>query len=305
MDPVASRPQQPAGIGRRRQRLSDQETERRMLDAALAMVNATGLTVSLDHLSFEDVIRDARVSRSTVYRRWPYKDLFFSDLLKELARAATPAAISSEETSLPAIRQVVLEHLDWLSSPDGRSELILELIRRVAIPEFETMHGSTEWRTYLALHATSLSVADDELRRGLQEALAGSERDFIGRIAAAWQRLVGLFGYRLRPELGATFEDFASMASADLRGHVILSMADPRIGTHQLHGRFFGTAQAADWSPPGLAVASIAQAFFEPDPEVTWDKARVAALLDALELEDTPGGRHPLEGPATIDPRVR
>jgi hypothetical protein len=56
-----------------------------MLKAAVAMVNRTGLTVSLDHISFEDVIRDADVSCSAVYRRWPYKDLFFSDLVKELA----------------------------------------------------------------------------------------------------------------------------------------------------------------------------------------------------------------------------
>ena len=54
-------------------------------------MSQTGLTVSLDHISFEDVIRDADVSRSAVYRRWPYKDLFFSDLVKELATKATPS----------------------------------------------------------------------------------------------------------------------------------------------------------------------------------------------------------------------
>ena len=43
--------------------------------------------------------------RTAVYRRWPYKDLFCSDLLNELAQAATPAAMSSEETSLLEIRQ--------------------------------------------------------------------------------------------------------------------------------------------------------------------------------------------------------
>ena len=64
--------------------------ERRMLGAALAVVGRTGLTVSLDHLSFEDIIRDADVSRSAVYRRWPYKDLFFSDLVKQLALDAAP-----------------------------------------------------------------------------------------------------------------------------------------------------------------------------------------------------------------------
>ncbi len=259
-----------------------------MLDAAVAMVNETGLTVSLDHLSFEDVIRDARVSRSTVYRRWPYKDLFLGDLLRELAGAATPAVISSEETSVPEIRQVVLEHVDWLRPPDRRPELILELIRRVAVTEFETMHRSTEWRTYLALHATYLSIADEDLRRDLREGLARSERDFVSRIAQAWQRLVALFGYRLRPQLGATYEDFASMASADLRGHVILSLADPDIGSRRLHVRPFGASQEADWSPPGLALASIAQVFFEPDPEVRWGEERCTALLQALGVSDPP-----------------
>ena len=90
----------PSGLGRRARRLSDQETERRMLAAAVAMVQRTGLTVSLDHISFEDVIRDADVARSAVYRRWPYKDLFFSDLVKELAKEAIPPTIISDDYEL-------------------------------------------------------------------------------------------------------------------------------------------------------------------------------------------------------------
>jgi AcrR family transcriptional regulator len=82
---LESRSQAPTGLARWGRRLSDHDTEQRMLKAAVAMVNRTGLTVSLDHISFEDVIRDADVSCSAVYRRWPYKDLFFSDLVKELA----------------------------------------------------------------------------------------------------------------------------------------------------------------------------------------------------------------------------
>ena len=90
---MTNRSQAPTGFARRSRRLSDQETEKRMLHAAMAMVNRTGLTVSLDHLSFEDIIRDADVARSAVYRRWPYKDLFFSDLVKELAKSATPTGV--------------------------------------------------------------------------------------------------------------------------------------------------------------------------------------------------------------------
>ena len=87
---MTSEVQPPTGLARRGRRLSDRETEQRMLRAAVAMVQRTGLTVSLDHISLEDVIRDAGVSRSAVYRRWPYKDLFFSDLVKQLAQGRHP-----------------------------------------------------------------------------------------------------------------------------------------------------------------------------------------------------------------------
>ena len=260
-----------------------------MLEAAAAMVNQAGLTVSLDHLSFEDLIRDARVSRSTVYRRWPYKDLFFSDLLKELAKAATPAAIAGEDTSLPEIRRIVLEHIDWLRTPELRRNLLLELLRQGSRHDFDTMYASTEWRTYLALHATFLSVAGEDLRRELQAALDHSERAFIARIASSWERLSRLLGYRLRAEIDATFETVAALASADLRGHVIMALASPDIATRRIRARPFGAAQAADWSPPGLAIASIAMACFEPDPEITWDDERIANVRRAFE-SDGPAG---------------
>ena len=256
-----------------------------MFHAAAAMVNQTGLTVSLDHLSFEDIIRDAQVSRSTVYRRWPYKDLFFSDLLKELARASTPAAIPTEGGTREMMRQIVLGHVEWLATADLRRDLLLELIRQGSLRDFETMLTSTEWRTYLALHATFLSVANDDLREELQAALARSEQSFSGRVAASWELLCGLFGYRLHPELDATFETVASLASADLRGHVLMALASPEIAARKIHGRPFGAAEPADWSPPAIAIASIALAFLEPDPTVAWDEERIAHIRATFESE--------------------
>ncbi len=263
--------------------MSDEETEARMLETAMAMVNQAGLSVSLDHISYEDVIRDARVSRSTVYRRWPYKDLFFSDLLKELAKAATPAAIAGEETAIPGLRQFVLEHVDWLATPELRQCLLLELIRLGSLHDFESMYGSTEWRTYLALHSTFLSVADDELRSDLQSALARSEESFIRRIAAAWQRLSSLMGYRIRAEIHVTIETIASLASADLRGHVLMALASPELATRRIVACPFGALEPAEWSLPALAVAGIAMACFEPDPSIVWDDERLTAVRHALE----------------------
>jgi len=283
LTPLRPIPQPSIGLARRRPRLSDQETEERMLRAATAMIERSGLTVSLDHISFEDVIQQAAVSRSAVYRHWPYKDLFFSDLLKELARATHPAAVSGFETTVPLLRRIALSHLQWLETPELRHNLLLELIRQGALNDFQTMYGSKEWRTYLALHATFLSIADDDLRSDLQTALAHSERAFSGRISNGWEQLAGLFGYRLRPELGATFETVATLASATLRGLVIMALSTPDIASRRFQAKPIGAAQAAEWSYAALTAGSIGYAFLEPDPTIEWNDERLARVRQALE----------------------
>ena len=290
--------QTPTGLSRRRPRLSDQETERRMLDAALAMVNRTGLTVSLEHISFEDVIHDAEVSRSAVYRRWPYKDLFFSDLLKELARAAAPAAAVNAETTRETLRAIVAAHSGGHATAAGRHDLLSELIRLGVTKDFEDVHSSTEWRTYLALHATFLSLPAGELRDEIQTALTRSEQGFTGRIAWSWQHMATLVGYRLRPEAGGDFTTIATLVSAAMRGMVTMALSNPDLRTWRVRANPTGASAPADWSLVGLSTASVAMAFLEPDPDVEWDDQRMASLQRLLDTELTDATMtDPLSGP--------
>src|SRR5450755_3421712 len=256
----------PTGLARRGRRLPDRETERRMLQAAMAMVHRTGLTVSLDHISFEDVIRGADVSRSAVYRHWPYKDLFFSDLVRELAKDATPSAIVSDEIDL--IRQIAAERLDWLETAEGRRDLMLELFRQLSLLDFQALYGSPQWRTYLALHATFMSLADGDLRDEVQAILARSERE----------RMTALFGYRLRA--GATFGVLATLVNATLRGLIIMALSMPELAGQQSRENPFGAS--GDWSLTAIGLASTAITFLEPDPTVEWDGDRIAAVRAAL-----------------------
>ncbi len=269
----------PTGLARRGRRLTDQETEQRMLSAARSMLADSGLTVSLDHISFEDVIRAADVSRSTVYRRWPYKDLFFSDLVKDLARTATPTLLAGE---LALIRQIVADHADWLETPGQRHALIVELFRQLSLLDFDALRTSAEWRTYIALHATYFSLADDELRTQVQAALAQSERDHVESVAAAWQLMTQLLGYRLRPETGSTFKNLAALLDATMRGLVITALSMPDQAEQRTQAAPFGAAAEAEWSLPALGLASIASAFIEPDPDIRWDADRVAAVRKTL-----------------------
>lgn len=277
---MTDRSQAPTGFSRRSRRLSDQETEQRMLRVAVDMVHHTGLTVSLDHLSFEDIIRDANVSRSAVYRRWPYKDLFFSDLVKELAQGAT-STIVDEEVAL--MKSVVAEHPDWLETPELRHSLLTELFRQLALLDFQTLYGSPGWRTYLALHATVMSLAGGDLRDEVQKALAQSEQGRTTRVAMAWKQLAGLFGYRLRPELGTTYEAMATLLSATLHGLIIMALSTPEIATYRAQASPFGATGEGEWSLAAMGIASVASAYLEPDPAISWDDERLNTVRQVLE----------------------
>ncbi|HEY1175262.1 MAG TPA: TetR/AcrR family transcriptional regulator [Phytomonospora sp.] len=267
------------GLPRRRRRQSEDEVAERMLTTAVGMVTATGLTVSLDHIGFEDVIREAGVARSAVYRHWPYKDLFFSDLLKELADGARPAMTPDEPETY---RALVRERLDRLGDPAERLALIAELLRVGSAAELPAFRDSPDWRTYIALQATFLSLPESELREEVRAALTRSEDALTERLAAAYASFAALVGCRLKPSLGLGYADVARLTSAAMRGMVIMAPTSPALTGETIATDPFGTG-TAEWSAPGLAIAGIVMGFVEADPDVVFDEARTAevrALLD-------------------------
>jgi len=277
--------QVPAGLTLRRRRMSDEETAQRMLATATRLVHTSGLTVSLEHLRIEEIIREAGVSRTAVYRRWPYKDLFFNEVLTALARDPHPQTSGYDDATMADLRSTALAHLDWLETADGRRDLCAELLRRGAMRDFRLLHQSSRWRTYVALNAAFLSLPDGDLRHEVQAALASSENEILLRIAEAGRALAQLLGYRLRPELDLTFEALARLASATMTGLAIKTLATPQTATERFEVNPFGSTDLGSWSLPAIGLAGVVMIYLEPDPEVDWDGARIASVRTALETE--------------------
>ncbi|MGY4856419.1 TetR/AcrR family transcriptional regulator [Cryobacterium sp. AP23] len=265
----------------RRPRLSDAETEERMLEAGMRFVASQGLSLSLEHLSMEDLIQAAGVSRTSSYRRWPTKDTFAADLLLTLARAADlsgdipglPAALAASSTAL----------LPDLDSGQGRRNAIVEVLRVLLDTDFVAMLRSTDWRSYIALRAAHIGLPDGELRTRVAEALSDTERRFTGARAAAFRMLADGMGYRLRrPEAGA-WDQLSLTLGAVATGMLIRGYSDPAAVTGTTEFPAFGSTHKARWSPPTLASAGIFLDAIEPDPAVDWSGDRVALLRSQLE----------------------
>jgi AcrR family transcriptional regulator len=270
---TSSRDQGPTGVARRRQRISDAETEQRMLQTALSLVESQGLTVSLDHVSLENVITHADVSRSSAYRRWPYKDLFLADLLVAVARdtdlTVEPPGLIDELTALIASRD--------LSDAQARRDLLVEALRLSSGSEFERIWGSPRWRTYVALSATVPGLPLGPIRDAAAAAVLDAEARFVARRARVYRNLAAMIGYRVTGGIDADigYELMSSTSGAVMTGYVVKALVDQALATATQRLAPFGTTQTADWTVPMYGLTAVFVAFLEPDPDADWSPGAI------------------------------
>lgn len=272
-----------------------------MLDAGLDLVDARGLTVSLEHLGFEEVIGAAGVSRASAYRRWPHKDLFFGDLLLELARAAD---LADEGAALVAGAAAELAaRAEELGAGSARTDLVVDLLRRVMEADAEAIARSPRWRTYVALHVTFSGLPDGRLRQEVAEALVATEREFTARRAEVFAAFAGLVGYRLVPgqDDADGYRRLAFALGSAATGVMIRAMADPGLLSRRTELAVLGASRPMSWTEPALLAAGIVGTYLEPDPELVWDRARVERVRAEAGRGMRLDGQDPSTGGGEVD----
>ncbi len=274
---------------RRRPRLAEEELRTAMYRAAQQLVYEMGVTVSLEDLGFEDVIRRAEVPRSSAYRLRPYKGDFVADLLAYLAGPNWLGTAAFDGETLKLSYRTVAENAHRLDRPEGRRAVVQETVRLAVAQNFKAIVESKEWHIYVALVATVRTTRDDTARTRITAALAASEAEFVRRMSEFYQQMLEVLGLRLRhPTVGpqhlatagaAIVEGLAlrkvlvdsalALPRKDLteeqRGDVakLQSYIDVAVPGPKLDG---GTT---DWSLAAVAFLGILDAIAEQDPDYT------------------------------------
>lgn len=253
-----------------------------MLDAALEITQETGVQFSLNGLVFDEVVRRAGVSRTSAYRRWPTRDLFYGDVLVELAKGTI--LVGSDDVVLLQLIPIIRERADSMATAQDHRNLVIELLRVSLQADYGHISTSLQWKTFHALLASHTGIADTELRERVASSLAATLNGFNERRARLYAQMSALIGYRLIPPLVGP-EGFDLMSRAQgalflgaLRDEATLRQVEvPRIM------RAFGSTELREWTPTIYMLAASILAYVEPDPHVRWDENRIGDLITALE----------------------
>ncbi|BCT77030.1 hypothetical protein SCMU_28720 [Sinomonas cyclohexanicum] len=240
-------------------RLPAAETRERLLSAAVRMLRATGLTVSLEHLSMEELIREADVPRSSVFRIWGSKANFFSDLLLELIRPESAFSSGYDLEADAQIMALVQRHQHLLATPEGR-RAVLEEVVRVGIELYsDRVFGSQTFRFHAALGAALPTIPEPQRSR-VEAALADAESTYVAHLAGLYEAIMP--AVHLRPKEGLTTTDVAAAGSALVQGLAERRRMLPELAGHTLMRPGIGGEPVA-WTLGAIAFLAIVDGMAE------------------------------------------
>lgn len=247
-----------------RPRLSSAEVRQRMLSAGVRHVRENGLSMGFEHLSMDDLIRDANVPRSSTYRLWDTRDSYVNDLLVEVA--LTTAHVKRDSDTVELGLGVIREHLDMAHSPHGRLRLMREVIRVTLEQNYYTLIDSSIWHTLVSVSGTLLGNLDRSTARRVDHALQDGGGAFVREIADLYRHFNRLLGFQMKAQHRDNYELFTVMTCAMVEGLGLRHLSNPSVADSFFVGPPTLGPYPAEWSPASLGLLALFNFFFEQDP---------------------------------------
>jgi len=251
----------------------------KVLRSATEHVESVGLSLGVDQALIEKLSADAGVTTAQFGHVWPSPDDFLTDLLCELANQAQIDRADSE--TLVSTWQYLSQRVNDLYSMEGRRRVLIDVIRSAAEYNFESVTGSSKWRTYAGLSVTIMSWPDGEARTRVLDALRASEFSFVETMESFYRNVLPTIGYRLKPAFKNDYQPFVVAAASVIEGLGIVRPTVPALVEAHFDLPVDGGTDA--WSVASLAFMGVVDAFIEPDPEFVPDEA-ISRLSTGIDV---------------------
>lgn len=243
----------------------DDRNKKALLDAAHRLIlERGGISLRLDDLSLDMVSAEAGLSRATAYRTWASKDDFELDLLCDLAGPNAHGAGAFDQETINLATRLVASNLDKLGDPTGRGELQREVIRLAAGQNFEAAKLSVDWRAYVALSATALTMPDSPRKSLILDALGRAEETFLNRMSAFYEDMSTILGLRLRQGIG-DYRHVAAAGAAVVEGLSLRHLVNPGLVDSPL--TMPGPGGPEEWTLAAWGFFGVINQLTEPDPD--------------------------------------
>jgi len=169
---------EPVPVRRKRGRPRDPEADRRILDAAAALILAHGF----DNMTVDDVAARAHVGKATVYRRWAKKEDLAVAAMGQLydAQMPTPDTGSIEGD----LREAFARVLAFANSEQGSAYIRTCIAESVRDPRIAALYRAANDR------------AEDSARMMFKRAIARGEVRMDANVTAAGQFMSGILAVR-------------------------------------------------------------------------------------------------------------
>lgn len=242
--------------------MADAEVVRRMLAAATTIVESRGITLSVEHLVFDDVIRMAGVSRTAAFRIWPSKERFSAELVEAMAEQAWQGRTPQEDLLRRFGADYVASCQPHTLTGDERWNAFLELLRIAPRDTYELMRSSAASRAGAVLLAMLTTMEPGPDRDRLLALSRAADQAYLRTMSAFYEATMAGLGLRLRPEYQGDMRPLVWLNEACTDG---LSLRDNvRHGYRDavVHSPPFAPNDEP-WSIPSLGIAIVATQMVE------------------------------------------
>jgi len=262
----------------RRRRMSAAEVRGAMLEAGRRSIWNAGLTLDLNDSHFDDLIRDASVPRSSVFRIWQTKADYLVDLYESVTAAGMQDLRESvvDADSFRKANELLESHADLLATAEGRRALLLEVVRTGVAANLERMSNHPHWHSYAQLMISAPVLVDLPDGERIATAQVATERSsFIAAFSDRHRELFEALGLRLKDQ-SLRYEHFtiASVGVVEafaMRNVLASTVPTADTASPTLKELTTGTVpgpgldgEQAPWLAAAVAYLGIVDAYFEP-----------------------------------------